>query len=137
MHAVAAAALGKLVQAQGRSRPAPEYVHWRGNLTGSFRRRISKLLTALAGSSSVNTGSLPSSGNPLSGANAAMPASISTPWALSTPMPRAGTGTSRVTDLARKADYLAWCDVHRLLALRGWARRYQPQLIASTWVGPA
>lgn len=112
------------------SRPAPGYEHWRCNLVHSFTRRIVKLLAALAGARVADYREFAERQQPFTrGARGFCRLNLY-PLAFADTRPgRWNPALAQATGFACKADYLAWCDAHRLPQLRAWARACRPRLV--------
>jgi len=127
---VDAQALAAQIRSADVSRPAPGYAHWRCNLAHSFTRRIAKLLAALAGGHVAEYRQFAEQEQPFTqGAHGFCRLNLY-PLAFADTRPgRWNEALAQTTGFARKADYLAWCDAHRLPQLRAWARACRPRLV--------
>lgn len=129
-HSVDAASLRCLVQAPDAGRPQSGYADWRSNLSGSFRRRIVKLLAALDGWPVGEYRAFAEQRQPFVRGSSGYARLNLYPVGFADTRPGRWNGDfAAATGFARKADYLAWCDAQRLPTLRRWVARHQPRLV--------
>ena len=129
-HSVDAATLQRLIQESDTSHPPPGYADWRSNLSGSFRRRIVKLLAAVQGWPVAEYRAFAEQRRPFVRGGSGYARLNLYPVGFADTNPgRWSADFAAVTGFARKADYLAWCDAHRLPVLRRWATQRQPRLV--------
>lgn len=129
-HSVGAEDLAARVR-RSRMRRAPQgYPDPADNLLGSFRRRITKLLAALAGTPVADYRAFALTVRPFTRGSAGYARLNLYPVGFVDTNPARWTrGLARVTGFQRKTEYLAWCDHHRLPALQRRARRRRPSLV--------
>lgn len=129
-HSVDAAALQRLVRAPDSARAQPGYADWHSNLAGSFRRRITKLLAALDGRPVAEYRAFAEQRQPfVQGSHGYARLNLYPVGFADTDPARWNVEFAAATGFVRKADYLAWCDAHRLPALRRWATAHAPRLV--------
>lgn len=129
-HAVDAHALAMHIAQADVAQPALGYDDWRENLSGSFRRRIAKLLTALHGEPVADYRRFAEQYRPFTqGSHGFCRLNLYPVGFADTDLARWDASFAQLSGFARKADYLAWCDQHRLPAMRRWARASRPRLV--------
>lgn len=129
-HSVDAAALQRLVRAPGAAGAQPGYADWHSNLAGSFRRRITKLLAALHGWPVAEYRTFAEQRQPfVQGRRGYARLNLYPVGFADTDPSRWNADFAAATGFTRKADYLAWCDAHRLPTLRRRAAAHVPRLV--------
>lgn len=129
-HSVDAAALRRLIRAPDTDHAPPGYADWHSNLSGSFRRRIVKLLAAVECGSVAEYRAFAERRQPFVRGSSGFARLNLYPVGFADTDPRRwGEDFVAVTGFGRKADYLAWCDAHRLPVLRRWTVQHAPRLV--------
>lgn len=130
VRSITAPALECAIHTEDRSRPAPGYEDWRTDVAHSFNRRIMKLLAAFHGEPVAGYRTFAQTRQPfVRGGRGFFKMNLYPVGFADTNVRRWDMGFAGVTGFARKADYLSWCDDHRLPILRRWAEASRPSLI--------